>query len=79
MRPGSPGTSNRSTTSGDASQPTIHLDGLRFGVPRSFVTAVRQALPNAGFHAALLRFTGIQLTRNPLNPLPMMRFRNPGP
>lgn len=49
---------------------------VKFGIPASFIKAVKTALPNAGFHLALMRFTGKQLTRNPFNPLPMMRYRN---
>jgi hypothetical protein len=49
---------------------------IKFGLPSSIVKDVKRALPNAGFHLALVRFTGKQLTRNPLKPLPMMKFRN---
>ncbi|MDB2374548.1 HD domain-containing protein [Psychrosphaera haliotis] len=49
---------------------------VKNGVSRSFIKAVKQAIPNAGFHKVLVRFTFIQLGRNPLNPLPMMRIKN---
>ena len=52
------------------------LGWIKKGVDRSFVKAVRQAIPNAGFHWRLCRFTMLQLTRNPLRPLPMLRFKN---
>lgn len=50
---------------------------IRSGVERSVVKHVKGQLPNAGFHLALCRFTLLQLTRNPLNPLPMMRAKIP--
>jgi hypothetical protein len=52
------------------------LGMIKFGIPSSNVKDVKSAMPNAGFHFALMRFTGKQLTRNPLKPLPMMKFRN---
>ncbi|MGL6313261.1 HD domain-containing protein [Vibrio sp. WXL103] len=52
------------------------LGVVRHGVDKAFIDDVKAALPNAGFHKTLLRFTGKQLTRNPLNPVPMMRLKN---
>ncbi|MCH2056416.1 MAG: hypothetical protein MK214_07345 [Thalassotalea sp.] len=49
---------------------------VKNGVSRSFVKAVKSAIPNAGFHKTLMRFTFIQLGRHPLNPVPMMRVKN---
>ncbi len=46
------------------------------GVERDFIKAVKKAMPNAGFHKTLMRFTFIQLGRNPLKPAPMMRIKN---
>lgn len=46
------------------------------GVDRAFIKQVKQAIPNAGFHLCLMRFTFKQLGRNPLNPVPMMRRKN---
>ena len=46
------------------------------GVSGSFIKKVKNTLPNAGFHKTLAKFTFIQLGRNPLNPLPMMRIKN---
>lgn len=45
-------------------------------VDKNFIKQVKKALPNEGFHKVLMRFTFVQLTRNPLNPLPMMRVKN---
>jgi len=33
----------------------LSLGTIRFGLPRSFVRGVRDAFPNAGFHASLAR------------------------
>lgn len=49
---------------------------VKHGVDPDFINDVKMALPNAGFHKTLLRFTGKQLTRNPFNPAPMMRIKN---
>ena len=49
---------------------------IRNGVSPAFVKKVKTAIPNAGFHQSLLRFTVRQLGRNPLDPFPMMRLRN---
>ncbi|WP_191600830.1 HD domain-containing protein [Marinomonas algicola] len=52
------------------------LGVVKMGVSRLFIKEVKQAIPNAGFHKTLMRFTFIQLGRNPLNPFPMMRIKN---
>jgi hypothetical protein len=52
----------------------VSLGALRAGLDRRFVSAVRAALPNVGFHACLVRLTGLQLLRTPLRPLPMLRW-----
>jgi len=52
----------------------VSLGTLRSGLDRTFVRAVRAALPNAGFHACLARLTGRQLLLSPLRPLPMLRW-----
>jgi len=52
------------------------LGFIKHGVDKSFVKAVKQALPNAGFHKTLIRFTVKQLGRNPFKPMPMMRIKN---
>lgn len=49
---------------------------VKNGVDGQFVKAVRKALPNAGFHQCLMRFSWLQLTRAPLNPMPMLRIKN---
>ena len=46
------------------------------GVDRNFIKDVRATIPNAGFHKTLMRFTKVQLGRNPLNPVPMVRIKN---
>ncbi|KZN64407.1 HD domain-containing protein [Pseudoalteromonas luteoviolacea] len=49
---------------------------IKFGIAPSFIKTVKAALPNAGFHKTLMRFTLIQLSRKPWDPLPMMRCKN---
>lgn len=50
---------------------------IRNGLSRTKIKEVKQALPNAGFHLCLLRFSLKQLFRNPLRPAPMIRVKNP--
>lgn len=52
----------------------VSLGFIRFGLEPQFIQSVRAALPNARFHARLLAFTGQQLLRAPLRPLPMVRW-----
>ena len=49
---------------------------IKHGIDKAFIHAVKQALPNCGFHACLGRFTVKQLLRNPINPAPMIRLKN---
>lgn len=52
----------------------VSLGLVRFGLPRRFVAEVRSSFPNAGFHKRLVQLTLQQLRRNPLRPLPMMKW-----
>lgn len=52
------------------------LGFVKKSVDKAFIKKVRSAIPNAGFHKTIMRFTMVQLGRNPLNPVPMMRFKN---
>ena len=52
----------------------LSLGLFRFGLPRSFVRSVRDALPNAGFHRRLSALTLRQFVRTPLRPLPMFHW-----
>ncbi len=52
----------------------VSLGMIRFGLPRQFVADVRRTFPNAGFHKRLVQLTLRQLRRNPLRPLPMMKW-----
>jgi len=49
---------------------------IKNGVDKTFIKAVKQALPNTGFHACLMRFSLKQLFRNPFKPMPMLRVKN---
>jgi len=52
------------------------LGMVKHGIDKQFIKAVKQALPNQGFHRCLARFTLKQLTRNPFKPMPMIRVKN---
>ena len=52
----------------------VSLGWVRFGLPAAYVRSVKQALPNAGFHARLAQVTLRQSLRSPLRPLPMLRW-----
>jgi len=52
------------------------LGFVKHGIDKAFIKKVKSAIPNAGFHACLMRFSFKQLFRNPLKPLPMMRIKN---
>lgn len=52
----------------------VSLGAIRFGIPRSYVRAVKKALSNTGFHRRLVQLTLRQFVRDPLHPLPMMRW-----
>jgi len=47
---------------------------VRFGLPRSFVTELRAAFPNAGFHRCLFRVAARWALRHPARPLPMLSW-----
>lgn len=52
----------------------VSLGLIRFGLRRAAVEKVRAAFPNEGFHRMLARRSARWLIRNPLNPLPMMKW-----
>jgi hypothetical protein len=52
----------------------VSLGLVRSGLPSPWVREVRRSFPNAGFHRRLLALTGRQFLRDPLHPLPMMRW-----
>jgi len=45
-----------------------------FELPKPYVKAVIAKFPNLGFHDNLMRLTREEFRRNPLNPLPMMKW-----
>jgi len=47
---------------------------FKCGLPRSFVSEVKAAFPNAGFHTCLVGVASRWIIRNPLNPVPVARF-----
>jgi len=46
----------------------------RFGLPRSFITAVAGTWPSAGFHRRLVELTMERWRKHPLSPLPMLKW-----
>ncbi len=46
----------------------------RFGLPRTFMTAVAATWPNAGFHRRLVQLTVDRFWKHPLAPLPMVKW-----
>jgi hypothetical protein len=47
---------------------------FKCGLPRSFVSEVKAAFPNAGFHKCLVGIASRWILRHPLNPVPVLRF-----
>lgn len=52
----------------------VTFGAVRFGLPATFVSEVRRALPDCGFHARLVRLAARQCLQTPFNPLPMLRW-----
>ena len=52
----------------------VTFGALRFGLPHAYVSEVRRALPDRGFHARLLQLAARQCSKTPFNPLPMLRW-----
>lgn len=52
----------------------VTFGALRFGLPHAYVSEVRRALPDCGFHARLLQLTARQCLKTPFAPLPMLRW-----
>ena len=47
---------------------------FKCGLPRSFVSEVKSAFPNTGFHKCLVGIASRWIIRHPLNPIPVARF-----
>ena len=52
----------------------VSLGLVRCGLSSLYVEAVRRAFPNAGFHKRLVALASAWFVRNPLNPVPFMRW-----
>lgn len=52
----------------------VTLGLLAFGVPRKFIRALYDTWPSAGFHKRLVQLEATQLRRNPLKPLPVLKW-----
>ena len=44
------------------------------GIDKTMIKELKDSFPNCGFHKRLAALTWIQLKKNPLNPLPMMKL-----
>ena len=49
------------------------LGMVKFGLPKSYIKAMKSAIPNNGFHLGLLKKGMSWFIRHPLNPAPMMK------
>jgi len=47
---------------------------VRYGIPRSYVTAVQKQFPNHGFHRFLMHSAAAWWVKHPLNPAPFLRW-----
>ncbi len=52
----------------------VSLGFIKFGLSPVEIKEISNKFPNSGFHARLLQLTMRELVRNPLNPLPMMKW-----
>jgi len=50
------------------------LGMVKNGLPKHYIAALKQALPNAGFHKGLLIKGSKWFVRHPFNPAPMMKW-----
>lgn len=52
----------------------VSLGLLSCGIPRSYITDVKNHFPNHGFHTFLLKTGRAWVSRHPFNPAPFMRW-----
>jgi hypothetical protein len=52
----------------------VSIGRIRFGLSKEFIASVLVKFPNFGFHKRLVQLTKEEFKRNPLKPLPMMRW-----
>ena len=50
------------------------LGMVTFGLPKEYVSQVKAEIPNAGFHANLVRLSAKWFVKHPFNPAPMMKW-----
>jgi hypothetical protein len=50
------------------------LGMVTFGLPVAYINQVKAEMPNAGFHANLIRLAAKWFVKHPLNPAPMMKW-----
>jgi hypothetical protein len=52
----------------------VSLGVIRFGLSKEQVRKIKRGFPNSGFHKRLLQLTLSEFKRNPLKPLPVMKW-----
>lgn len=52
----------------------VSLGFLKLGVPASFIRALYETWPSAGFHRRLVQLEFTHLGKHPLNPLPVLKL-----
>ena len=50
------------------------LGMVKFGLSKEFITKLKAAFPNAGFHTNLVRLSAKWFVKHPFNPAPMMKW-----
>lgn len=50
------------------------LGAVTNGLPKEFIKQVKEAFPNEGFHANLAKRGSMWFLKNPLNPVPMIKW-----
>ncbi len=52
----------------------LSLGIFKCGLSKSYISEVKAALPNAGFHKCLIKVAGQWISRHPLDPVPVLKF-----
>jgi len=50
------------------------LGSIKFGLPKEYISSVKNKFPNANFHKMLVQKSSVWFIRHPFNPLPMMKW-----
>ena len=52
----------------------VSLGIVKFGLPTDYIANVKSKFPNSGFHKRMTQLTVREFFRNPLKPLPVMKW-----